>query len=77
MAVLALLSVHELLDERVAHLLTEDGAVLRVVVAGGHQGGEQHGAQLGLGEVREGQIAQLLQNGRLVARLQDRLRKEG
>ena len=68
-----LVALHVLPEEAEAHLLGEDAGVDLVVVAGGEQRGEEDALQLGLREVVDGQVAQLLQDRGLVARLHDRL----
>ena len=73
MVLLALLALDVLPEQAEAHLLGEHARVDLVVVAGGQQRGEEDALQLGLREVVDGQVAQLLQHGRLVARLHDRL----
>lgn len=44
-----------------------------VVVAGRDEGGEQHPDQVGVAEVLEGQLTELLQDAGLAARLHDHL----
>lgn len=66
--------LNECSQEHTAHLLLEDHLVLRVVVAGRDEGGEQHSDEMWVAEVLEGQLTQFLQHGGLAARLQYHLK---
>lgn len=60
-------------QQHAAHLLLQDHLVVVVVVAGRDEGGEQHSDQVGVAEVLEGQLTELLQDAGLAARLHDHL----
>ena len=73
MVLLALVALDVLPEEAEAHLLGQHAGVDLVVVARRQQRREENALQLGLREVVDGQVAELLQDGRLVAGLHDRL----
>lgn len=70
---LALLALHKVIDELPGHLLAENCRVLRVATAGGKEGWEENGLQLGLREELEGQVGQLLEHRWLRTALHYRL----
>ena len=56
-------------EERRAELLFEDDAVVGALVAAGDEGGEEDEGEARVGDVLERKLAELLQNARLLTRL--------
>lgn len=61
--------LNERSQQYTAHLLLQDDLVLRVVVAGRDEGGEEHSDEARVAEILEGQLTQFLQHAGLAARL--------
>lgn len=69
--------LNECSQQHTAHLLLQDDLVLRVVVAGRDEGGEEHSDEARVAEVLEGQLTQFLQHAGLAARLHYHLEHTG
>lgn len=69
--------LNECSQQHAAHLLLQDDLVLRVVVAGRDEGGEEHSDEARVAEILEGQLTQFLQHAGLAARLHYHLEHTG
>ena len=69
-------SLEKVVDELPVHFFGQNSGVFFVLVAAGQQGRKEDPLEVGLREVDEGKVTELLKDRRLLAALNDDLKNE-